>query len=71
MTQLLEKAFNEAAKLPAKEQDIIAKQVLEELASEKEWEQKLDGSQDLLKSLANEALSEHKAGKTQDLDLKQ
>lgn len=71
MTQLLEKAFSEAAKLPAQEQDIIAEQVLEELASEKQWQQQFGGSQDLLTSLADEALGEHKAGKTKDLDLKQ
>ncbi|ODS22430.1 hypothetical protein AB835_14220 [Candidatus Endobugula sertula] len=71
MTHLLEKAFSEVAKLPAQEQDIIAEQVLEELASENQWQQQLGGSQDLLKSLADEALSEHKVGKTKDLDLKQ
>jgi hypothetical protein len=69
MTQLLEKAFSEVAKLPPQEQDIIAEQVLEELASENRWQQKLGGSQHLLTSLADEALSEHKAGKKQDLDL--
>lgn len=68
MTQLLEKAFSEVSKLPPQEQDIIAQQVLEELASEAQWQQQLEGSQDLLKSLADEALGEHKAGKTKDLD---
>ena len=68
MTQLLEKAFNEVSKLPPQEQDIIAQQVLEELASEPQWEQQLSGSQDLLKSLADEALNEYNAGKTKDLD---
>ena len=71
MTHLLEKAFSEVSKLPAQEQDIIAEQVLEALASENQWQQQLGGSQDLLKSLADEALGEHKAGKTKDLDLKQ
>ncbi len=68
MTHLLEKAFAEASKLPSREQDIIASQVLEEMESETQWQQNLDASQDLLESLADEALEEHKAGKTQNLD---
>lgn len=34
MTQLLEKALSEVAKLPASEQDAVAARVLEALASE-------------------------------------
>ena len=68
MTHLLEKAFNEVSKLSPQEQDVIAQQVLEELASENQWQQQFNESQDLLKSLADEALSEHKAGKTEYLD---
>ena len=71
MTHLLEKALNKVSKLPPQEQDIIAQQVLEELASENQWQQQFGGSQDLLKSLADEALSEHKDGKTKHLDLNQ
>ncbi len=68
MTQLLEKAFEKASKLPPQEQDLIAQQVLEEMDSERQWQYQLQKSQDLLGSLADEALDEHKAGKTQDLD---
>jgi hypothetical protein len=71
MTHLLDKAFSEAAKLPVQEQDLIAGHILEELRSETQWQQQLDSSQDLLKSLADEALGEHKAGRTEDLDPKQ
>ena len=71
MTHLLEKAFNKVSKLPPQEQDIIAQQVLEELASENQWQQQFGGSQDLLKSLADEALGEYKDGKTKHLDLNQ
>ena len=46
-------------------------QVLEELASENLWQQQFRDSQDMLKVLADEALSEHKAGKTKDFDLNQ
>lgn len=69
MTQLLEKAFTEAAKLPPQEQDVIAQHVLEEMTSEQQWQKKFSDSEGLLESLADEALVEHQAGKTDDLDL--
>ena len=68
MTRLLEQAFEAASKLSPQEQDIIAAHVLEEMACEQQWQKKLNASQDLLASLAEEALAEHRAGKTEDLD---
>ena len=41
---------------------------LEELASEKRWDMAFANSQDLLSRLADEALAEHRAGKTKLLD---
>jgi len=38
MTHLLKKAFAEASKLPKEEQNILAKRLLEEFASERRWE---------------------------------
>lgn len=38
MTQLLEKTFKEASKLPVVDQNALAKWVLEELEAEKKWE---------------------------------
>lgn len=70
MTRLLEKAFEAVSKLPPQEQDIIAIQVLEEMDSEKQWQSQLGSSQDVLEALADEALKEHRAGKTQDLNPK-
>lgn len=69
MTQLLEKAFIEASKLDETEQDSFAKWMLEELESERRWDQLFANSQDELAQLADEALQEHRAGKTQPLDL--
>jgi TRAP-type C4-dicarboxylate transport system substrate-binding protein len=63
MTQLLDQAFKELAKLPPSEQDALAAALLAELASEKRWTELFDGSQDLLDKLADEALAEHRAGK--------
>lgn len=68
MTKLLEKAFKEASKLPENEQNALAKWVLEELESERKWDQLFAESQDVLETLAHEALEEHRKGKTIPLD---
>ncbi len=68
MTKLLEKAFEEASKLPAKDQDSLARALLEELASERRWDELFDSSPDLLEELSKEALEEHRAGRTKVLD---
>ena len=62
MTQLLEKAFEKASELPEEERDDFAAFILEELESERQWEQAFSESQDELERLADEALEEHNAG---------
>ena len=68
MTKLLEKAFAEASRLSEKEQDALARVLLDELASERRWDELFSGSQDVLGELAQEALDEHRAGRTKELD---
>jgi hypothetical protein len=68
MTELLEKAFAEAAKLPQEAQDMLAKMLLDDLASEEKWDETFANSQDKLELLANEALAEYRAGKTKKLE---
>ena len=68
MTKLLEKAFAEAAKLPDEDQDALAQAVLAELASERRWDELFAASPDVLSELAEEALAEHRAGRTKLLD---
>ena len=63
MTKLLQKAFDEASKLAEAEQDALGRVLLEELASERRWEELFAGSHDLLAELADEALAEHPAGR--------
>ena len=69
MTQLLEQAFAEAAKLPDLQQNRLAKWLIDELLIEKKWDSSFAESEDLLEELANEALKEHRAGKTKPLML--
>jgi hypothetical protein len=68
MTELLERAFTEASKLPEKEQNAVAALLLEELASEQRWEAAFASSPDLLSEMARAALREFEAGKTRPLD---
>ncbi len=68
MTNLLQRAFDEAGRLSAAEQDLLATRLLAELADEDEFDRALAASGDKLTLLANEALAEHRAGLTQGLD---
>lgn len=68
MTQLLEKATTQAARLPDSEQDALATIMLETMEDEAHWTRQFAGSQDALAKLAEEALAEHRAGKTLPLD---
>lgn len=68
MTELLKKAFAEASKLAGVEQDALAQWLLEELASQRRWDETLGSSEDRLALLADEALSEHRDGCTHELD---
>ena len=67
MTKLLEKAFTEASKFHQQEQDLLARQLLADLASERRWSEAFADSQDQLGKLADEALAEFDAGKTKPL----
>ena len=68
MTKLLERAFTEAGKLTAAEQDLLAARVLAELGEEDEFDRAIAASADKLTTLANDALAEHRTGQTQELD---
>jgi hypothetical protein len=68
MTKILQEAFDQASKLPEAEQDALGRILLEELASERRWEDLFAGSQDLLEELANQALADHDAGRTEKLE---
>ena len=67
-TKLLQKAIEEASKLPESEQDALGRVLLDELASERRWEELFAGSQGLLAELAEQAVAEHRAGRTEKLD---
>lgn len=68
MTTLLQQAFNEAVKLPQSEQDLLASRLLSELTGDDEFDAALANSSDQLIALAREAIAEHEAGHTEELD---
>jgi hypothetical protein len=68
MTKLLERVVEKVKRLPDSQQDAIAAYILEELEDEKRWDRAFARSQEALAQLAREAMAEHKAGKTEDLD---
>ena len=71
MTQLLDQAFAKAAALPQEKQDKFARFLLAEQESEERWAELFSRpeSEELLERLANEALSAHRAGMTQPLNI--
>jgi hypothetical protein len=64
MTELLEKAFAEASKLPQEAQDMLARMLLDDLVAEEKWDDAFARSQNELTRLAGEALDEYNSGKT-------
>lgn len=68
LTKALKKAFEAASRLSDRDQDELAAAILEELVADERWEAALAKSQRALERLADEALKEHRAGRTEALD---
>ena len=68
MATLLDKAIEQARKLPLDEQEALGAIMLEEIADEARWAKTFAETQDLLERLANEALAEFKAGQAVPLE---
>lgn len=68
MTKALKKAFEAASRLPDADQDELAAAIIEELEADERWEAAFARSQNALERLADEALEEYRAGRTEPLD---
>ena len=68
MTGLLEKALQRVDALSREEQDAIASQILETLEDEETWARKFREKPERLRSLAREAIEEHRRGETRPLN---
>ncbi len=62
MTNLLEKAFEHASRLPPEQQDALAKLLLDEIEADSAWDVTFAKSPTVLASLASEALHEKNSG---------
>lgn len=71
MTDLLQKAFNEASSLPEAEQDLLASWILDELQdSDRRWDESFERSRSKLRQMAAEAREDYRQGRTEPLDPK-
>jgi hypothetical protein len=68
MTKLVEKAIERISRLPQKEQDAIASQILADLEDEAAWGKRFAAQASTIRRLAEEALEEHHQGTTRPLD---
>jgi hypothetical protein len=69
MTKLLQKAIQEAKKLPQDEQDTIAALILDEIADEKQWDETFANTQPQLAKLAKKVRLDIKSGKTKEMGI--
>ena len=68
MTGLLEQALRRVESLSPAQQDAIASQINETLDDEEAWARRFREHPSALRSLAREALEEHRRGETRPLD---
>jgi hypothetical protein len=68
MTKLLEEAIAKVRELSDAEQNAVAQIVLDEIESERRWDERFAGSPEKLRRLADRAWAEHEAGRSEELD---
>jgi hypothetical protein len=68
MSKLLEHAIEEVHKLPESDQEAIGAWLLAEIESERRWDELFSRPSAVIERLAQEALEEHRAGRTVPLD---
>ena len=68
MTGLLEEALRRLESLSPEEQDAIASQIIDTLDDEEAWARSFREKPEVLRSLAHEAMEEHRRGETRPMD---
>ena len=68
MTSLFQEAVQKAMGLPDEQQNALAAILLQEIESEKRWQESFASSPGILDKLAEEALEEDRLGRTVDLN---
>jgi len=64
MTRALEEVFKRASTLPEAEQDALAEAIRTEIGAAKDWDKSFAGPLDVLERLADEAIADHRTGRT-------
>ncbi|CAA6603522.1 conserved hypothetical protein [Rhodospirillaceae bacterium LM-1] len=67
MNKMLERAIAQATRLPEDEQETLASLMLEEMASEKAWDESFAKSETMLAAMARRAKERHAKGETTPL----
>ena len=68
MTKLLEQALRAVAELPEAEQDALAAAILAEVNGDASWDRQFGDSATQLERLADDAITEHRQGRSEPLD---
>ena len=68
MGKLLDRAIAEAHKLPEDEQEALAWVMLEEIDSERCWDELFSQPSEVIECMAEQALEDYRAGRTEPLD---
>jgi hypothetical protein len=68
MTKALEEVFKETSKLSEAEQNALAEAIMAEIEGGKRWDKSFASSLDILERLADEAIADHRAGRTTPID---
>ena len=64
MTTLLQEVFEKAFTLPKDHQDVLAKELLQEIGRESRWDRTFKNSQGTLDKMTEKAMREYKTGQT-------
>lgn len=68
MTKLAEQAWAALQELDDREQDRLANMILEDIESERKWDELFAKSEDVLEKLGEAAWQAHLSGRTKPLD---
>jgi hypothetical protein len=62
------RVFDEIQKMPIEEQERYAQWILAEIEDDRKWDQKFAETRDEIEILGQQAMEQHRAGLTEDLD---
>ena len=67
MTVLLQEVFEKASALPEEQQDVLAREFLQEIEWENRWDKTLEKSQNTLDKMTEKAMRAYESGETEEM----